>query len=330
MLRVSGNNVLVVPPFECAWLSSDEHQLRDGRGCICFQVKGRRGIIRHLSNYATANNTHLQVKMTSPSLSKASSAPSAGSTCSAHKAVSIMRHPKWTPTTPSSSEAMATAASRLNAMASSAAWYGTQPHHTFHTHTQVHDVIGARVPGDVFTNYWLDYNNGAITIGAGTPSTPAGMHRWVDPHPLEGLRFIGLSSWDKHVAYRNITVGPCLADARRWGAHAPADCAAQDHVVPLRTCAAATLVAHLAPDNVVPLLVVADLPLVDALRLREAALAFLAANAESVLRAVPHHLPRLSVVHVEDMLCHAELVCARLLWLSLPQPITDVQRGGGV
>lgn len=173
----------------------------------------------------------------------------------------------------------------------------------------MHDVIGARVTGDVFSSYWLDYDNGAITIGAGTPSTPSGVHRWVDPQPLEGLRFVGLSSWDKHVAYRNISVGPCLADARRWGTAAPPlDDQALDHVPALVTLAAGALVAHLAPDSVVPLLVVADLPLAHAPRLREAALAFLAANAESVLRAVPHHLPRLSVVHVEEMLCHAELV----------------------
>lgn len=171
-------------------------------------------------------------------------------------------------------------------------------------------MIGAHVTGDVFSSYWLDYDNGAITIGAGTPSTPSGMHRWVDPHPLDSLRFVGLSSWDKHVAYRNINVGPCLADARRWGAVAPSvdDERARDHVPALATLAADALVTHLAPDSVVPLLVIADLPLANAPQLREAALAFLAANAESVLRAVPHHLPRLSVVHVEQMLCHAELV----------------------
>ena len=40
MLRVNSSNVLVVPPFECAWLSDEAFQLKDGTGCISFEVKG--------------------------------------------------------------------------------------------------------------------------------------------------------------------------------------------------------------------------------------------------------------------------------------------------
>ncbi len=40
MLRISSNNVLVVPPFECAWLAGEEFQLINGAGCISFEVKG--------------------------------------------------------------------------------------------------------------------------------------------------------------------------------------------------------------------------------------------------------------------------------------------------
>ena len=40
MLRVNSSNVLVVPPFECAWLSDETLQLKDGTGCISFEVKG--------------------------------------------------------------------------------------------------------------------------------------------------------------------------------------------------------------------------------------------------------------------------------------------------
>ncbi len=42
MLRVHSNSVLVVPPFECAWLTGEEFLLRDGKGCISFEVKGDR------------------------------------------------------------------------------------------------------------------------------------------------------------------------------------------------------------------------------------------------------------------------------------------------
>ena len=40
MLRVNSSNVLVVPPFECAWLSDEALQLMNGTGCISFEVKG--------------------------------------------------------------------------------------------------------------------------------------------------------------------------------------------------------------------------------------------------------------------------------------------------
>lgn len=40
MLRVNSSNVLVVPPWECAWLSDEQLQLQNGAGCICFDVKG--------------------------------------------------------------------------------------------------------------------------------------------------------------------------------------------------------------------------------------------------------------------------------------------------
>jgi hypothetical protein len=40
MLRVNSNSVLVVPPFECAWLSGEEFRLKEGACCITFDVKG--------------------------------------------------------------------------------------------------------------------------------------------------------------------------------------------------------------------------------------------------------------------------------------------------
>ena len=39
-LRVSAGAVLVVPPFECAWLAAEELQLRGGSGCVSFEVRG--------------------------------------------------------------------------------------------------------------------------------------------------------------------------------------------------------------------------------------------------------------------------------------------------
>ena len=42
-LRVSPTNVLIVPPFECAWLSDPALQLGSGAGCVSFEVRGRSG-----------------------------------------------------------------------------------------------------------------------------------------------------------------------------------------------------------------------------------------------------------------------------------------------
>lgn len=39
----SSSAVLVVPPFECAWLGGDEFTLREGCGCISFESKGEQG-----------------------------------------------------------------------------------------------------------------------------------------------------------------------------------------------------------------------------------------------------------------------------------------------
>lgn len=40
LLRVNSNNELVVPPFECAWLSDETLQLDEEAGCLAFEVKG--------------------------------------------------------------------------------------------------------------------------------------------------------------------------------------------------------------------------------------------------------------------------------------------------
>lgn len=40
LLRINSSNDVVVPPFECAWLSDESLQLKDEAGSISFQVKG--------------------------------------------------------------------------------------------------------------------------------------------------------------------------------------------------------------------------------------------------------------------------------------------------
>lgn len=43
MLRVN-SGVLVVPPFECAWLTGEGYTLRSGAGCLSFEAKGETDV----------------------------------------------------------------------------------------------------------------------------------------------------------------------------------------------------------------------------------------------------------------------------------------------
>jgi len=88
MLRVNSSNVLVVPPWECAWLSDEQLQLQDGAGCICFDVKGTSPFLAlHLAHtdrhrLLIAIEMHPQAKMTQQSYSNLLLGPRGGNTTS--------------------------------------------------------------------------------------------------------------------------------------------------------------------------------------------------------------------------------------------------------
>ena len=77
MLRVNSSNVLVVPPWECAWLSDEQLQLKDGAGCVCFDVKGELrllstscalfGIYHNVSRHTGENDATVILKPSSGS-----------------------------------------------------------------------------------------------------------------------------------------------------------------------------------------------------------------------------------------------------------------------
>ncbi len=46
MLRVDSSSILVVPPFECAWLLDEARQLKDNACCVAFEAKGVTFILR--------------------------------------------------------------------------------------------------------------------------------------------------------------------------------------------------------------------------------------------------------------------------------------------
>ena len=64
---------------------------------------------------------------------------------------------------------------------------------------------GARLSAVVFTRFWIDFREGVITVGTGAPGS-SGCYSWADPEPIPSVHYVGLSAWDRHVAYKNIQV----------------------------------------------------------------------------------------------------------------------------
>lgn len=61
-----------------------------------------------------------------------------------------------------------------------------------------------------FGKFWINYHQGAISVGCGDPTPDAPHYTWIDKDPIPDIRFAGLSAWDKHVGYRDIKVHPAI------------------------------------------------------------------------------------------------------------------------
>lgn len=59
-----------------------------------------------------------------------------------------------------------------------------------------------------FQSYWISIYDGLISIGQGRHPNNNVLFQWLDPDPNRNVQYVGLSSWDKHVGYRNISVLP--------------------------------------------------------------------------------------------------------------------------
>ncbi|KAK7280797.1 hypothetical protein RJT34_25864 [Clitoria ternatea] len=57
-----------------------------------------------------------------------------------------------------------------------------------------------------FQSYWISIYDGLITIGNGKYPFQDVVFQWLDSSPYCNVHYIGLSSWDKHVKYRNVNV----------------------------------------------------------------------------------------------------------------------------
>ncbi|KAG4966653.1 hypothetical protein JHK84_041224 [Glycine max] len=57
-----------------------------------------------------------------------------------------------------------------------------------------------------FQSYWISIYDGLISIGNGKYPFQDVVFQWLDSYPNCNVQYIGLSSWDKHVKYRNVNV----------------------------------------------------------------------------------------------------------------------------
>lgn len=71
------------------------------------------------------------------------------------------------------------------------------------------DVAGVGLCcSSAFQSYWISIYDGLISIGKGRYPFQNLVFQWLDSSPNCSVRYVGLSSWDKHVGYRNINVLP--------------------------------------------------------------------------------------------------------------------------
>uniref|UniRef100_A0A6U9RRN1 BTB domain-containing protein n=1 Tax=Picocystis salinarum TaxID=88271 RepID=A0A6U9RRN1_9CHLO len=69
----------------------------------------------------------------------------------------------------------------------------------------VFQTPGVVVSASEWKKFFVDFNQGTITVGHEDPETGE-YHRYVDPEPVCTPRYVGLSTWDSDMGYRNIKV----------------------------------------------------------------------------------------------------------------------------
>ncbi|KAL8172170.1 hypothetical protein V2J09_023974 [Rumex salicifolius] len=71
------------------------------------------------------------------------------------------------------------------------------------------DVEGvALCSSSTFQSYWISIYDGLISIGKGRYPFQNVVFKWLDSNPNCSVQYVGLSSWDRHVGYRNVSVLP--------------------------------------------------------------------------------------------------------------------------
>jgi hypothetical protein len=152
LLKVLAGGTLIVPPFECAWLTGPDFHLANGAGCLCFEAKADTDVTIILK--ATAGARRWQPLQRAPG-----QAPAA-----AHGA----RHPHGPPH--GAADTAAAVEPNYTVILGSHRNSCLKFEKNSATTCSVRGVPGARVSGKEFARFWIHYGSGRIAVGTGEPS----------------------------------------------------------------------------------------------------------------------------------------------------------------
>lgn len=83
------------------------------------------------------------------------------------------------------------------------------------------DIAGIGLcSSSAFQSYWISIYDGLISVGKGRNPFQDLVFQWRDSKPNRRIQYVGLSSWDKHVGYRNVNVLPLTQHQNFLGFHA--------------------------------------------------------------------------------------------------------------
>ncbi len=156
MLRLS-SGVLVVPPFECAWLTGDGYTLRNGSGCISFEAKGDTDATVILKSTPGAKRLQPLRQTAAPGVP----GQPGGNALQVEENYTIIF----------GSHRNSCLKIEKNGV----------------TQCMVPGVPCSRVSNKVFSKFWIDLNHGVLTIGHGEPGEGV-CHQWRDAHEIPGIQ----------------------------------------------------------------------------------------------------------------------------------------------
>lgn len=272
MLRVNSDDVLIVPPFEAAWLTDKQFQLSGGQGCVEFGAKGQSDVSVIFKatpggrrwQYAKGKGHHTETQQHD---------------LARHYTVIIGSH--------------CNTCLKIERNDQEVHWVKDEP--------------CATLSASSFQRYWIECNQGLIRVGCGPAGTGA-MCSWRDPDPLPGMQYVGLTAWDTYTSYRDIEMHPCPQPQM---SQQPVKAKSRiDTVLSLRDHCHRVVLDSLSPSTVCSGLSAAEAlaPALD--ELQEQLLVYLAQHLPDVAACDPTGLSGLEASTIAQLLLCPSLVCA--------------------